>query len=379
MYNELKLSKVQRQKVIHVAISIHDPTGSYAKHAGATLASIFANTSSKVCINILHDDTLTEENKEKFKKLTDDFNQEVRFHLIQLPENILSYTYARVTQGALFRLLLPDILIEEKIIYFDCDIIVDLDIDILWNISVDEYPLAAAIDCGIPYWEEKTKYLVEKNGMQIEKYFNSGVLILNLKYLRQNYCLAQEAFNFLETHQERAFQDQDALNFLFQQKYVQLDEKFNSFAVVKGEFYKKGSIWHWAGYKPWNRFTNRVDMLYWKALSLTMWSNDVFYLFSALQFDMKHSSNSVDRKVIVFGAGSAGVKVCKELPVQIEYIVDNGQDKWGNYLDGISIRSPKCLLNEDKSSVIIIIASQYHLEISNQLLDMGFEKNINFL
>ncbi|OAM92862.1 Lipopolysaccharide biosynthesis protein, LPS:glycosyltransferase [Pelosinus fermentans] len=372
--NDFGVKKKYQGEVIHVAISIHDPIGTYAKHAGATIASIFANTSVSVCIHILHDETLTQENRKKFEKLSENFNQEIRFHLVVLPENILSYKYERVTQGALFRLLLPDILTEEKIIYFDCDVIVDLDINILWGICIKGYPLAAVRDGGISYWDDQKKYLTKKNGMQIEKYFNSGVLVLNLKYIRENHCLAKEAFDFLETHQERAFQDQDALNFLFQKKYLPLHEDFNSFAMVKGDKYESGKIWHWAWNKPWDRFISMVDILYWKYLSLTSWSSDAFHLFSVLQY-----SNDAERKIIIFGAGSAGEKVCRNLPAQIEYFVDNGQAKWGDYLNGIPIRSPECLLNEDIKSVIIIVASQYHSEISKQLLNMGFKKYVNFL
>lgn len=44
----------------------------------------------------------------------------------------------------------------------------------------------------------------------------------------------------------------------------------------------------------------------------------------------------------------------------------------------IPIEDPSCLLNESKDSLIILIASVYYEEISDQLINMGFEENINY-
>lgn len=374
---DFMLKTVLPREKVQIAISVYDPTGTYAKHAGATIVSVFANTSSSVCIHILHDNTLTKENIEKLEKIARDYQQEIEFHIVDLPARILSYDCRHLTQGTLFRLLVPDILSEEKIIYLDCDIIVDLDINILWEISVEGYPLAAARDglllcCG----DERSKRIVKNNDMQLEKYFNAGVLILNLRYIRENHSLAQEAFQFLETH-ENEWADQDALNSLFQENYVRLDKKFNAFPILTDE-YEKGKIWHWAGTKPWVGFTSMIDIIYWEYLSLTPWGSSELHLILQFQDELKRSNNS-DKKIIVFGAGSGGEKMCRRLPIAVEYIVDNSQTKWGQYLNGIPICSPNYLFDEDKNKVLIIIASIYHAEISMQLQDMGFEKYVNFL
>ena len=64
---------------IHVALAVHDPSGTYSQHAGVTMTSIFENTSSPVTIHLLHDDTLTQENREKFIKTAQKYSQEIEF------------------------------------------------------------------------------------------------------------------------------------------------------------------------------------------------------------------------------------------------------------------------------------------------------------
>ena len=51
--------------MIHVCFGLFDKTGRYSKFTGTTICSIFANTKSEVTTHILHDDTLTADNREK--------------------------------------------------------------------------------------------------------------------------------------------------------------------------------------------------------------------------------------------------------------------------------------------------------------------------
>lgn len=84
------------------------------------------------------------------------------------------------------------------------------------------------------------------------------------------------------------------------------------------------------------------------------------------------------KKLIVFGTGNASSEVCKEIPLKIDYFVDNNSLKWGREHLGKKIHNPLRLLQEKKDCLAIIIASQYYSEIAVQLLEMGFEENIHF-
>lgn len=84
------------------------------------------------------------------------------------------------------------------------------------------------------------------------------------------------------------------------------------------------------------------------------------------------------KKVVFFGTGSAVPKIQLRFPCQVDYYVDNNQDKWGSDYKGWAVYSPEQLLQEDKEQLAIIVASQYFEDISGQLTTMGFQKNINF-
>lgn len=78
------------------------------------------------------------------------------------------------------------------------------------------------------------------------------------------------------------------------------------------------------------------------------------------------------KKIIFFGTGSASQKIKSGFPFSVDYFVDNDSKKWGNLLNGIEIKSPQALLDENKDKLAILITSQFAEEISVQLVKMGF-------
>ncbi|MBE8953795.1 MAG: hypothetical protein SR1Q7_11740 [Quinella sp. 1Q7] len=65
--------------MIHVCFSIFDANGLYSKFTGTSILSIFDNIASEVTIHILHDKTLTDENRNKFLTLAERYNQIIKF------------------------------------------------------------------------------------------------------------------------------------------------------------------------------------------------------------------------------------------------------------------------------------------------------------
>lgn len=84
------------------------------------------------------------------------------------------------------------------------------------------------------------------------------------------------------------------------------------------------------------------------------------------------------KKIVFFGTGSTSQRIFEEFPLKVEYFVDNDSKRWGNVLQGLTIRNPLELLHEDKENLAIVIVSQYVNEISIQLTRMGFEENFHY-
>ena len=65
---------------IHVALAIYDPKGTYSRHSGVVMFSLFQRTKSRVCVHVLHDQTLTEQNRAFLRETAEMFAQEAVFH-----------------------------------------------------------------------------------------------------------------------------------------------------------------------------------------------------------------------------------------------------------------------------------------------------------
>ena len=85
-----------------------------------------------------------------------------------------------------------------------------------------------------------------------------------------------------------------------------------------------------------------------------------------------------EKKIVVFGSGSAGQKAHSCLPVKVSYFLDNDSRKWGQIISGIVVKEPIEMLKEEKDKLAILICSTYFSEITEQLKEMGFEENKHF-
>lgn len=91
----------------------------------------------------------------------------------------------------------------------DGDIIVRNNLNELWNTDIKDYAIGAVPDQseGLIVFYNRLKYPPRLG------YFNSGVLLINLKYWRDN-NLTEQFNKFLQTYPERVvFHDQDILKY----------------------------------------------------------------------------------------------------------------------------------------------------------------------
>jgi lipopolysaccharide biosynthesis glycosyltransferase len=100
----------------------------------------------------------------------------------------------------------------------------------------------------------------------IKKYFNSGILLMNLDKMRQEDFTAK-AIEFVKKHsKELIYADQDVLNFLCIDKWLPLEKKWN-LQVDRSQTRVKPDpiILHYTtGYKPWCRFYNNYYQRFYK-------------------------------------------------------------------------------------------------------------------
>lgn len=272
--------------MIHVCFGLHDADGKYSKFAGTTMASIFENTSAPVTVHILHDATLTDENRENFAYLAGFYSQRVKFHNVErlcaseinfLRTNLAEKINLRFSIGAFYRLLIKKILAPHKIdkaIYLDADIIVNLDIAELWRHDVKNFPLAAVPESAATFNDMITnKFLLNSALVSKENYFCSGVIMFNLDKIDEKFF--RDGVQFLIDNPACESPDQDILNAFFAKNYLKLAQKFDSFVVAERQLKLSVAkkIYHYAGRSIELKLNDEFNRLFMEYFSRTPWFN----------------------------------------------------------------------------------------------------------
>lgn len=250
----------------------------YIQHSAATMASILLNcdASSNFRFHIL-DGGISTDKKEKLLKLKKLRDFDIQFYdMTKYDWSMFPDNRTHTTLATYYRLRIPEVLPEnlQKALYLDGDIIVEQDLKELWDTDISNYVLGVVEDVeGIDSRD--------RLGLP-NKYFNAGVLLLNLEKLRKT-DLLKGSVSYLGKNRNRIiYQDQDILNGLFNTQYKDLPLKWNVnshmyFRIKKKHTYTDNDakvvrtnpgIIHFTGseIKPWNqnKLTHPLADEYWK-------------------------------------------------------------------------------------------------------------------
>ncbi len=251
----------------------------YAQHLGVAMISILENSppTEKLVFHII-ENGINQENKEKILSLKSKYNTNINIY--KLDNNKLKDypVTGYLSQATYSRLFIPEIIPNEieKVIYLDVDIICLGNIAKLYNQNLNNYPLGAVRDI-------KEKLVIEKYFLaNLKSYFNSGIMLINLKIWRKN-NITKQALNFIEKNKNNLkYADQDVLNYLFKNNWQALDEKFNYqlhdkkiFSIKKNNIPQNTIIMHYVtSKKPWTyMYLSGTKKYYWQYLKISPWSD----------------------------------------------------------------------------------------------------------
>lgn len=196
------------------------------------LKSLFiSNPNQEFCICIFYA-IISKKSMERLNRFFEVENQRCKF--IQVDIKLFDSAPildSDMSKEAYFKLLIPEQLPEsiERVLYLDADIIVNGDINLLYHIDLGEKSFAAVRDFNMD------RDCVYKLSLMEEKYtyFNSGVLLFDLKKFRKIYSL-KEALEYIQKNGHKfRFHDQEVLNALFHKQVKIIDEKFNFVTLYK--------------------------------------------------------------------------------------------------------------------------------------------------
>jgi lipopolysaccharide biosynthesis glycosyltransferase len=161
-----------------------------------------------------------------------------------------------------FRLLIPEIIPSEieRVLYLDSDLIIRKPIDDLWEIDLDNKDLAAVENLG---FEDHYRLGIPPG----RKYFNSGVMLLDLNNWREK-KIHYQVLDYLRKNPGRIkLWDQDGLNAVLYENWLELSLTWNAqHKIFLEEEYKSiylditedPAIVHFTGngFKPWQEGVN---------------------------------------------------------------------------------------------------------------------------
>ncbi len=230
--------------MIHVCFGLHDGNGHYSKFVGTAMLSLFENhtprrlSSPSITVHILHDATLTADNRDKLIYLAGRYNQLVNFYNVEelCAEQIEMFRKAfpkidksRFTIAAFYRFLHAYVLPAEikKVICLDADIVVNLDINELWQFELNDNVLAV-VPNSFNHGNLSTDPLCLDGLVKGDDYFNSGIMIINLKLMLAEKENIMNAIKFIsENARYNTAMDQSVLNYCFSARTLKLPMKFN--------------------------------------------------------------------------------------------------------------------------------------------------------
>ncbi len=231
----------------------------YAPFLAVALNSAIKNVNPnrKYRAIVLHEE-LNEINKSKIKALeTDNFKidltpMKANFEALDdRMSNRLRCDYFTLT--IYFRLFIPAMFPQyDKGIYIDSDVVLTDDIGKLFDIDIGDNFIGACNDLSIADVPPLVAYTENAIGVRKEEYINSGVLLMNLKKMRE--CDLQGHFlDLLNTyHFDSIAPDQDYLNAMCNGKIYYLDEAWDAMPNDSRPPLEKTCLIHYNLFsKPW--------------------------------------------------------------------------------------------------------------------------------
>ena len=214
----------------------------YAMPTGVLMHSI-SDHDKDVKYYVFVDDAFSELNRQRFTDIANYYGSEITFYTIskEQTENMPVKREDQpgyITKSAYNRLFAASMLPKdmEKIIYLDGDIVVRKSLRPLWDTDIEGYAVGVVNDMHeLKHIQSMRLPYDMKDG-----YFNSGVLLINVKYWREHNCMA--LFDEItEKHQDvLTLHDQDVLNIAFHDKKKWLPVTYN---MQNGFLYKNQKLW----------------------------------------------------------------------------------------------------------------------------------------
>lgn len=156
------------------------------------------------------------------------------------------------TPAIFYRLLIPQLFPQyDKVLYLDCDTVALADVAQLYNMEIGENYIGAVVDQAVVAVPQFCAYTKNALGIECDKYFNSGVIVMNVKKLREiDFC--GKFVKILRSYNFVIAPDQDILNLICKGKVHYYDKVWNQMPIAGAKVKQPKLIHYNLTMKPWH-------------------------------------------------------------------------------------------------------------------------------
>ncbi len=268
----------------------------YAPYLGITIKSLIENKNSEYNYDlVVFDDGIQNRNKQLILRLAEgNSNVKIRFFDIHslIPEDELALLQSReyLSRVSYYRIFIPKFMnCYKKVLYLDCDVIVQNDLVDLFETDMKDNLLAGVVDFDmLLHYQKFEKYLSKSLSINTAgKYINTGVLLFNIFQCLQA-DFSENCIQKLKESGSSYFNAQDVINSLYydKTKKMSLDCNFQWDISVTASDYqnrlpvkflndyeaaeKNVRILHFTSrYKPWKKPHLLLADIWWKTARAT--------------------------------------------------------------------------------------------------------------
>ena len=256
---------------------------------------------------------ISKENQERLKKLETACGQIEFVDMKDRIEGITNRTsnYLRCdffTLTIYYRLFIPAMFPEyDKAIYIDSDVVLPGDISEMYAYDLGENLIGACRDYSVQKVPEFIDYIENGAGVGREEYINSGVLLMNLKKLRE----AELDRRFMELlnkyHFDTIAPDQDYLNVMCRGKILYLPECWDAMPKQGEPEIECPKLIHYnLFFKPWCYDGIQYEDYFWKYAASSGYLEEIMENKRSYSDEQKNADGECLVKLIRTGAEIAG-------------------------------------------------------------------------
>lgn len=286
---------MNKEQIIPIFFAVDN---NYAPFLSVVLESIKANSSKdyQYDIYVLNND-ISEEYINKINLYND---KNIKINFFSLKERFEAFegklpTRDYYSTAIYYRLFIADLFPElDKALYLDADITVLGDISELYNHELGENYLGVISEDVVYSYDEFIMYARHALNIKDPNYFNSGVLVMNLKKIREDKIL-EKFIRMLGKISFYVAPDQDYLNVICKDKVLYIEQDWNKTPLPHIIFTENVKLIHYKlTAKPWHYDTIHHSECFWQYAKNTPFYDHLKILLKSYPEDAKRKDATIE-------------------------------------------------------------------------------------